>query len=79
LQSLQESEDSELPILSLVPVIGENKNKGLSRKNWLFLPAILIKEEHKLPMKSSYSEYNAIDISLIFYLGQIKLWLEFVS
>lgn len=46
LQSLQDSEDLGLHIMVLVQVIGENKNKGLTRRNWLFLPAILIEEEH---------------------------------
>lgn len=63
----------------LVQVIVENKNKGLASKNCLFLAALLIKEEHELPIKISCGEYNAIDLLLIFHLGQIKLYLEFVS
>lgn len=46
LQSLQDLEDLGLHIMFLVQDIGKNKKKGLARKNWLFLLAILIKEEH---------------------------------
>lgn len=74
LQRLQASEDLGLPIMFLVQVIGENKNEGLAGKNWWFLSAVGIEEEHWFALKSSYSAYNAINLLLIFYSGQIKLW-----